>query len=411
MLRALGFETRVFVILFVATVFSGSLLRFATPYMIVSQVVLLSWMAVSMPGKRPSALVNIRHLWPLVTLLIFDAFLFWQLSHAYAPTITQTYGWRFLVFSMFLVFIPRIDVCFTAIKIAKWYSGVAAASIVIMALATGERTGGLVGSYHFGGMMMSVACILFLLDYFQNGGRRVDALGFALALVGLFVSGKRMFALLAVLAFALLYLASTRRAGKRRSWRLALLGTGAVFPLYFTVEPVRELASRLQLFSLDAYAATSGRNLLWEVAIDVFRSHPLTGIGFGNFAVYLGASYSIKGVGEYLAHNIYVGLLAETGVVGFALFVGLMLYSLVFSVSLLRNLRSAESPISYYVTTYSVAMQLWFIVYGFTGNGIYGWHEFFFYISAVSMAIAVRIDQSRARRPWAATNIDQVGCA
>jgi len=45
---------------------------------------------------------------------------------------------------------------------------------------------------------------------------------------------------------------------------------------------------------------------------------------------------------------------------------------------------------------YSVAMQVWFIVYGFTGNGIYDWPEFFLYITALAMMLSVRISVDRS---------------
>lgn len=72
---------------------------------------------------------------------------------------------------------------------------------------------------------------------------------------------------------------------------------------------------------------TSGRGDLWRVAWEIFRTNPLFGVGVGNFQVLSGSSHFVLGPGaisriQYLAetpqvaHNTYLQLLAETGVVG-----------------------------------------------------------------------------------------------
>jgi O-antigen ligase len=76
-------------------------------------------------------------------------------------------------------------------------------------------------------------------------------------------------------------------------------------------------------------SGTSGRSALWTVAGRMIAAEPLTGVGIGNFPIrsvdFLlrpGAlsndTYVIKTPLE--AHNIYLQLLAETGLVGFLLF-------------------------------------------------------------------------------------------
>jgi O-antigen ligase len=73
----------------------------------------------------------------------------------------------------------------------------------------------------------------------------------------------------------------------------------------------------------------SGRQDLWRVASRVARDHPVTGIGIGQFRVrsveYALAPGQLAFVGliadrPATTHNIYLGLLAEIGVIGLALF-------------------------------------------------------------------------------------------
>ena len=74
---------------------------------------------------------------------------------------------------------------------------------------------------------------------------------------------------------------------------------------------------------------TSGRLYLWKKAIDLFFEKPIFGIGWGNFANHVGSiGHGMEGYVSN-AHNNYLQLLCETGIVGFSLVVGLMLVLLV----------------------------------------------------------------------------------
>src|SRR3989344_769502 len=66
-----------------------------------------------------------------------------------------------------------------------------------------------------------------------------------------------------------------------------------------------------------------------RAAIAMWRASPLAGGGLGNFLVEL-PSYDISRLGNYLqpVHNIYLLVLAETGVVGFIVFVVLMAHGM-----------------------------------------------------------------------------------
>ena len=81
----------------------------------------------------------------------------------------------------------------------------------------------------------------------------------------------------------------------------------------------------------------SGRQDLWTVAWRIFEEHPLVGIGLGNFQV-VEARYVLRPgsithvtlISEtpHLVHNVYLQLLAETGVIGLVAFVFVALGSM-----------------------------------------------------------------------------------
>jgi O-antigen ligase len=87
----------------------------------------------------------------------------------------------------------------------------------------------------------------------------------------------------------------------------------------------------------DVGGGTSGRSDLWTVAWKIFTDHPWVGIGLENFQT-VEPRYTLRSgeltrvdlVAEtpHLVHNVYLQLLTETGVVGFALFLVVILGSL-----------------------------------------------------------------------------------
>ncbi|MFR8171109.1 MAG: O-antigen ligase family protein [Marvinbryantia sp.] len=254
---------------------------------------------------------------------------------------------------------------------------------------TGSKSGGLVGDYQAAGMMMSISCILFMIDYFNDKDEKKNLVGILLSVSGLFISGKRMFSLIAIFAFVLIYLLSERENRKVRFWgALILLIIGAAI-LYAAMPSARELFLRITELSGNETNMTSGRNVLWEKAIEIFNEHKLYGIGFGGFQTYYENHYNIPGIQAFLTHNIYYGLLSETGIIGFGIYVSLIVYMLCKSFRLRKKVQSINKYNVTYIYTYSILMQLWFILYGFTGNGIYDANETFFYFSAVAMMLSI----------------------
>lgn len=146
-----------------------------------------------------------------------------------------------------------------------------------------------------------------------------------------------------LVALAVVILAGCVYAGKARPAFLALvLGVvlvGAVFLQDTTSGAVQRLTS----------TNTSGRSDIWKVGLRMVRANPIIGVGSGNYTVaephYLLTSPGIIQRGTFIigtpypAHNIYLHVLAEMGVIGLALFlavIGLAIGAAVKAVRLFR---------------------------------------------------------------------------
>jgi O-antigen ligase len=102
---------------------------------------------------------------------------------------------------------------------------------------------------------------------------------------------------------------------------------------------------------------TRARLLLWGAALEMFRAHPLAGVGAENYEVAFPQGRALfaerhpdsplvalnEGFLAQRAHNEYLQMLAELGAVGFALFA---LFALALGAAALRALRGSRSPLA-----------------------------------------------------------------
>ena len=71
----------------------------------------------------------------------------------------------------------------------------------------------------------------------------------------------------------------------------------------------------------DANFAIIERLAHWQAAVEMIRAHPWLGIGFGNYAAAYPAYALIRWPNPLgHAHNIYLNMAAETGLIGLLLY-------------------------------------------------------------------------------------------
>ena len=136
-------------------------------------------------------------------------------------------------------------------------------------------------------------------------------MGFVAALGGLLVIG-----LLAVGA------TEQRMCGPARPWRWILPATTLVLAvaLLFVLLPTHELVERFAALAGAGDANGEVRSQIWRETIPLLRAFPLTGCGLGTFeSAFLRYKHVAPMFIVDYAHNDYLQVLAELGIVGFAL--------------------------------------------------------------------------------------------
>ena len=163
----------------------------------------------------------------------------------------------------------------------------------------------------------------------------------ALALSGVFTSGSRGARLAAGAALVVMGLAMLPR---RKLW-LSLVGLIGLAAVAFNQIPASLTDTLTGLFN--DYGALDVRGIYltaqnfsnverlahWQVAFDMMRDHPWLGVGFGNYGTYYEQYrllYWTNALGH--AHNYYLNIFAETGVIGFVTY--LALWATIFGVTI-----------------------------------------------------------------------------
>ena len=135
-----------------------------------------------------------------------------------------------------------------------------------------------------------------------------------------------------LVASAVVLVVAVLLAGPVRFHALALISMIASFGVFYytLVAPPEALARITEFRGADQ---GSGRVDLWEVAVQVFRDHPIIGVGAGNFRV-VEPAYAITDINlrsphlivdlTKVVHNTYLHLLTEIGLIGLALFVSII---------------------------------------------------------------------------------------
>jgi O-antigen ligase len=176
--------------------------------------------------------------------------------------------------------------------------------------------------------------------------RLAAGLAVPLCAAGIFLSLSRG----GLIALGAMMLAGTIFAGR---WRLAitaiLVAVVAGGAVYFT--QLAPLPARERVTTADG---GSGRSDLWKLGLRMVRSHPVTGVGVGNFQA-VSADYVLQpgtleraelvfSEAPKVTHNTYLEIMAELGLPGFLLFMAAVISCLACALRAARLWEARKDP-------------------------------------------------------------------
>jgi glycosyltransferase involved in cell wall biosynthesis/O-antigen ligase len=106
-------------------------------------------------------------------------------------------------------------------------------------------------------------------------------------------------------------------------------------------DPTLSDEERDQLLARDVSSDSLGYRIsFWKAGLAMFRDHPITGVGVGQFRYQFKNYADLTFLREPDAHNIYIEQLAETGVIGFGFLIALLIVTIR---SLIRSIRNSRA--------------------------------------------------------------------
>lgn len=328
-------------------------------------------------------------------LLIFGivlAGLFYNYANSYSREVTQPYLLRFIMLFMLLtvsIELNKLLRIYRYVQIAAVFTAV----IYIICWPVQGANGGLFQDYQFTAQTLSLSLGFVIPVLFDNKKIKVsDILSIAVIFLAILITGKRTLFIVPVIMILLIAMLSDDYKKYGKLLGFAFLGMIALLVMSIMVPSMLNSITRLLETSEDT--TMSSRTYFWAYAIMLWKKNPLFGIGFGCFPAHIAtggvdlANYGY--IRAYAAHNIYFQMLAEIGLVGLVLFCVLFILGLAYSLKIIKMIkRSGESDLMPLALT-SLYCQLWFILYGITGNPLYMSGQLFAYFFGLMMNISIR---------------------
>jgi len=154
------------------------------------------------------------------------------------------------------------------------------------------------------------------------------SLGLMLLAVGLSFSRGAYFGTIAgLLFFAIVYLKRAKALGK------AFVVSGVIIIFLFVFNS-GAISQRIASSFNTKEGSNVERLKNWGQAVEIVRDHPLVGVGLGNYSHAVDAT--VQDRSSIYAHNLFLDIAAETGILNAAVFLFLILFSI------WRNLKSRD---------------------------------------------------------------------
>jgi O-antigen ligase len=312
----------------------------------VSVLVGLAWLGV-LTYRRQQVMAVLRRSSGLFFLLAFlVAWVTLSLVWAVDPSAAVREFWAWWVSAAILTVVatslstPRhLTLICAAFVVGALISVVAGfvpgAAVVSDAGSDASRLGGSYGdpNYLAAGLVPAVALVAGLAAVFKSPGQRALLLGAAAVLaIGLVATGSRG----GIVAAAVAGLMAVLLARGKRLSILAMLATGVAIAGVWIVASSSGNWDRIREFDTG-----TGRVDLWTIALRIGEAKPLGGVGLAGFqensdrylrqpgrlpSGNLGAQLVLDQ--PHVAHNTYLQMFAETGIIGLALLIGVILAAL-----------------------------------------------------------------------------------
>lgn len=213
-------------------------------------------------------------------------------------------------------------------------------------------------------------------------------LPFAVWLLALLITGKRGHLIANIATMIIIYVYNEKVKGKNILSKFMKIMIGILIIISVIILIFPEALTPITRLSQprtedDSISVRMGH---YKLAIEMFKQKPIIGFGTGTFKLF--------DSNETHTHNIYLQLLAENGMLGFTLFVSVLCLNILKTIKSLKvYIKDNKKNITFYLS-FSLYIQLFFIIYGMSGNPISDNYILLTYLMASSIPFLLRFKES-----------------
>lgn len=260
---------------------------------------------------------------------------------------------------------------------------------------------GITDHYSQNGIYISIFLILIVSEllacYFtKEKDQKKQGIFFiccCITLFSLLLTGKRGVLVFSVIAVVFTYLISSKRK-VTNAIKIAVGILIALGILQIMSEFVPEIGFVFERFqSVGDDGSTAERLAMWGLAINKFAKNPFFGNGFWSFRSFYHENlaqifhYNDERFQYLNAHNVYLQVLCETGVLGEIIYLSAITLTLRQTIKIVRECEQINAGLKS-AALFSLSMQIFYVIYSFTGNCLYD-VVFLFYIFALSVTLCL----------------------
>lgn len=250
---------------------------------------------------------------------------------------------------------------------------------------------GLAGHYSHNGTYLAIVmivlfCILFCVKISKP--KKIIVIGAALAAIyAIFMTTKRAHLLFGGAVVIAIYYIANRESMSRKMTRTLLIVGGVASMGGIIIELVPAISQTLdRLSKAGSDGASQYRFKMWDYALSHVFEKPFFGHGWFSFTFNQEIA-NVDGAANG-THNVYVQMLYDIGIIGFVVAVSALLITFIITMRSLIAIKKSN-PDYLLAISVSLAVQLFFIMYGFTGNFLYD-SSFLFYAAAVAISFGIK---------------------
>lgn len=248
---------------------------------------------------------------------------------------------------------------------------------------------GITDHYSTNGMVLVNGLLVFTSVVFCNYKKKANKckgiLGFLILFGALIMCGKRAHLLFGIIALILGYFVYTSNEKNKyfKYFGITLVLSILLVLGYYFIPAINNVISRF--FDMGQDVNILGRYKFWDAALSAFKENPIFGIGWFGFRTTVAPT--IHYIGH--AHNVYIQLLCETGILGISIIMIFIAIFLVYGYKVLRYIAYNKNTIKInkqILIIFAFMYQVYFLFYCTTGNPMYDVYVFPVYFASCSIS-------------------------